>query len=87
MIPGVALEYKLIGTLFGSQPNKLTKPIEGTHGVYVAVVDNFINPAPLTNAIREKEQIGQVLLQRSQGQIFDALKDKANVKDYRYKFM
>jgi peptidyl-prolyl cis-trans isomerase D len=73
--------------MFGSKPNKLSKPIEGTHGVYVFTVDNFINPAPLTNAVREKEQIAQAMLQRSQGAIFEALKDKANVKDYRSKFL
>jgi peptidyl-prolyl cis-trans isomerase D len=87
VIPGLSLEYRLIGTIFGSQPGKLSKPVEGQHGAYVFVIDNFINPAPLTNAVREKEQLGQALLQRSQGQIFEALKDKANVKDYRAKFM
>jgi len=87
VIPGISIEYKVVGTIFGSQPNKISKPIEGQHGVYVFVVDNFIKPAPLANAVREKEQIGQALLQRSQGQLFDALKDKANVKDYRSKFL
>jgi peptidyl-prolyl cis-trans isomerase D len=87
VIPGLSLEYKVVGTVFGSQPNKLSKPIEGQHGVYVVVLDNFINPAPLANAIREREQIAQALAQRSQGQFFEALKDKANVKDYRSKFM
>lgn len=87
VIPGLSLEYRVVGAIFGSQPNKLSKPIEGQHGVYVFVVDNFINPAPLTNAVREREQIGQALIQRSQGLIFDALKDKANVKDYRSKFL
>jgi peptidyl-prolyl cis-trans isomerase D len=87
VIPGLSLEYKVIGTIFGSQPGKLSKPVEGQHGAYVFVIDNFINPAPLNNAVREKEQLGQALLQRSQGQIFEALKDKANVKDYRSKFM
>ena len=87
VIPGLSLEYKVVGTVFGSQPNKLSKPIEGQHGVFVVVLDNFINPAPLANAIREREQIAQGLMQRSQGAIFDALKDKANVKDYRAKFM
>ena len=87
VLPGTSVEYKLVGTIFGSKPNKLSKPIEGEHGVYVFAVDNFINPAPLTNAVRERQQIGQALLQRSEGQIFDALKDKANVKDYRSKFL
>jgi peptidyl-prolyl cis-trans isomerase D len=86
VIPGLSLEYKVVGTIFGLQPNKVSKPIEGQHGVYVVVVDNFINPAPLANATREKEQMSQALVQRSQG-VFDALKDKANVKDYRSKFL
>ncbi|WP_260172225.1 peptidylprolyl isomerase [Mucilaginibacter phyllosphaerae] len=87
VIPGSAAEYKVIGTVFGSQPNKLSKPIEGQQGVYVFTLDSFTNPAQLTNNIREKQQIGQVLLQRSQGSVLDALKDKANVKDNRAKFM
>ncbi|MBK0378005.1 peptidylprolyl isomerase [Mucilaginibacter segetis] len=87
VIPGAGPEYKLVGTVFGSQPNKLSKPIEGQQGVYVFTVENFINPAELTNAVREKQQIGQMLMQRSQGQILDALKDKANVKDNRAKFL
>ena len=87
VIPGISLEYKVIGTLFGMKPNKISAPIEGQHGVYVVELDSFINPAALANSVREKEQIGQALLQRSKGQIFDALKDKANIKDYRYKFL
>jgi peptidyl-prolyl cis-trans isomerase D len=87
VIPGLSVEYKVVGTVFGSKPNKLSKPIEGQHGVYVFSVDNFINPAPLTNAVRERQQIEQALLQRSQSQLFEALQDKANVKDYRSKFL
>jgi len=87
VIPGSSAEYKVVGAVFGSQPNKLSKPIEGKQGVYVFVVDSFINPAPLANAVREKQQLGQALLQRADGLIFDALKDKANVKDNRAKFL
>lgn len=87
VIPGLSLEYKVIGSIFGSKPNKLSKPIDGDHGVYVFSLDNFIGPAQLANAVREKTQIEQQLAQRSQGALFDALKDKANVKDYRAKFL
>ena len=87
VIPGSSAEYKVVGAVFGSQPNKLSKPIEGQAAVYVFAVDNFINPAPLVNAVRQKQQIGQALLQRSGQQVLDALKDKANVKDYRAKFL
>jgi peptidyl-prolyl cis-trans isomerase D len=87
VIPGESVDYKVIGTVFGSQPNKLSKPVNGQQGVFVFVVDGFTNPAPLTNTIREKQQIGQVLLQRSEGQILEALKDNANVKDNRAKLL
>ncbi|WP_317133192.1 peptidylprolyl isomerase [Mucilaginibacter limnophilus] len=87
VIPGLGLEYKVIGSVFGSQPGKLSKPVEGQMGVYVYSVDGFVKPAPLTNTVKEKEQIAQQLAQRSQGALFEALKDKANVKDYRAKFL
>jgi len=87
VIPGSAAEYKVIGTVFGSQPGKLSAPVIGQTGVFVVVVDNFIKPAALLNAVRQKQQIGQALLQRSQNDILEALKDKANVKDYRVKFL
>jgi peptidyl-prolyl cis-trans isomerase D len=87
VIPGSSAEYKVIGTVFGSKPNKISKPVEGQQGVFVFVLDSFTNPAPLTNSVRQKQQIGQALVQRSDAQIFDALKDKANVKDYRAKFL
>jgi peptidyl-prolyl cis-trans isomerase D len=87
VIPGSSAEYKLIGTIFGSQPNKLSKPIAGQNGVYVFDVDSFTNPPPLTDALRIKQQLGQALMQRADAQIFEALKDKANVKDYRAKYL
>lgn len=87
ILPGVEQENKLVGAVFGSQVHKIGKPVEGQHGVYAYAVDSFINPAPLTNAVREREQIGQALLQRADNLVFDALKDKANVKDNRAKFL
>lgn len=87
VLPGLSTEYALVGSIFGSQLHKLSKPIEGTAGVYVFTVDSFTSPAPLTNTLREKQQLAQTLLQRADGQVFDALKDKANVKDNRAKFL
>ena len=87
IVPGGAAEYKLVGTIFGSQPNKLSAPVIGTSGVYVFTIDSFLKPAPLANALRQKQELGQAVLQRSQQAILEALKDKANVKDYRVKFL
>lgn len=87
VIPAGGAEFKLIGAAFGSQPNKVSAPIEGTVGVYVFSVDGFVKPAPLTNVVREQQQMSQMLGQRVEQMIFVALKDKANVKDYRSKFL
>ncbi|WP_371327596.1 SurA N-terminal domain-containing protein [Mucilaginibacter sp. PPCGB 2223] len=87
VIPGTAQENKLVGTIFASQPNKLSKPVEGEKGVYVFVVDNFVNPAALTNTLRQKEQMSQTLSQRAENSILEALKDKAVIKDYRAKML
>lgn len=89
VIPGSAAEYKVIGTIFGSQPGKLSKPVAGETGAYVFVVDSFIKPAALENAAlsAKKQVLEQGLLQRSQQDLLEALKDKANVKDYRVKFL
>lgn len=86
VIPGGGQENRVIGTVFGLQPNKLSKPIKGESGVFVVQVNNFTNPAPLTNTFKQKDQILQTLTQRVQGQFFEVLKEKADIKDYRLRF-
>lgn len=86
VIPGVGMESRVIGTVFGLQPSKVSKPIEGEQGVYVVSVNKFTNPAPLTNVYKQKEQMSQMLDQRIQGETFQALREKADVKDYRVRF-
>jgi len=87
VIPGTGAEYKLIGTIFGSQINKLSKPVTGQQGVYVFIVNSFVNPAALANTVTQKQQLTQSLAQRSQGQALEALKNKGNVKDYRARLL
>jgi peptidyl-prolyl cis-trans isomerase D len=87
IIPGGGTEFKLIGTVFGSQVNKLSKPVAGQQGVYLFVVNSFVNPAALANNITQKQQLAQALSQRSQGQALEALKNKGNVKDYRARLL
>ncbi|WP_342330276.1 peptidylprolyl isomerase [Pedobacter sp. FW305-3-2-15-E-R2A2] len=86
IIPGAAQENKLVGTVFGSQPGKLSKPVDGERGVYVFTVDGFGNPAPLANTYKQKESMMQAAAQRSLGSAFQALQDKAKIKDNRVKF-
>lgn len=86
VVPGLSQENKLVGTLFGSQPGKLSKPVEGENGVYVFVVNGFSNPQPLNNAFKQKVQVAQGILQRAPGEAFRVLRDQSDIKDNRVKF-
>ena len=86
IIPGIAQENKVVGTVFGSQPNKLSKPIIGDQGVYVVVVNSFSAPAPLTNTVNQKQQISASVKQQAQGKMIEVLKEKAEIKDNRIRF-
>ncbi|WP_231458818.1 MULTISPECIES: SurA N-terminal domain-containing protein [unclassified Pedobacter] len=86
IIPGVAQENKLVGSVFGSQPGKVSAPVQGERGVYVFTVDGFTNPAPIANMFKQKESMLMTLGQRSLGSAFQALQDNAKIKDNRVKF-
>ena len=86
VIPGIAQENELIGAIFGSQPGKLSQPVEGESGIYVFAINGFSKPAPLTNVFKQKVQIAQALLQRAPGEAFKVLREKADIKDNRIKF-
>ncbi len=86
IIPGISPENKVIGTIFGSALHKISKPVEGQSGVYVYVVDSFNNPPAMNNALKDRQQIAQAMLQRIDTDVFNVLKEKADVKDYRAKF-
>lgn len=86
VIPGLSQENKVIGSIFGSQPNKISKAIEGESGVYIYSVKGFVNPAPFTNASKVKEQLVQTIAQQADGAVFEVLKQNAKIKDSRAKF-
>lgn len=88
VIPGVALESTVIGTVFGLQPNKPSKAIEGTQGVYAVQVTSFVNPKELIETERkaQQKQMLQTKQQRSLGSIFQALKNVADIDDNRIRF-
>ncbi len=86
VIPGVAQENKLVGSVFGAQPGKISAPVAGDRGVYVFAVDGFTNPAPIANMFKQKESMLLSLGQRSGQAAFQALIDQATIKDNRVKF-
>lgn len=86
IIPGLGQENKVVGAVFGSQPGKISKPVEGESGVYAFVVDGFTSPAPMANTYKQKEAMIQAAGQRALGAAFQALQDKSKIKDNRVKF-
>ncbi|TCD11484.1 peptidylprolyl isomerase [Pedobacter frigidisoli] len=86
VIPGVAQENALVGSVFGAQPGKVSAPVQGDRGVYVFSVDGFTNPAPIANMFKQKESMLLSLGQRSLQSAFQALQDNAKIKDNRVKF-
>ncbi|WP_369410221.1 peptidylprolyl isomerase [Hufsiella ginkgonis] len=86
IIPGLSQENKVIGTVFGLKPGKMSKAINGEAGVYVVSAAGFNEPPALTNTYKQKEQMMQMLGQQVPNQAFKALTDKANIKDNRVKF-
>ena len=86
IIPGVAQENALVGSVFGSQPGKVSNAVNGERGVYVFTVEGFSSPAPIANMFKQKETMMLTLGQRSLGSAFQALQDNAKIKDNRVKF-
>lgn len=86
IIPGIAQESAVVGTVFGLQPSSLSKAIEGVQGVYVVEVKDFVNPETPSNLLSQKQQIKQFLRQRVPGATYQVLLDKADIKDNRAQF-
>lgn len=86
VLPGLGQENKLVGSVFGTAPAKLSGAITGDQGVYAYTVKGFSKPAPLANTYKQKETMLMSLSQRSLGSAFQALMDKSEIKDNRVKF-
>jgi len=86
IVPGLGQENKLVGSVFGSQPGKLSKPVKGEAGVYAFITEGFTAPAPLANTYKQKESMMQMAGQRSLGAAFQVLQERSDIKDNRVKF-
>lgn len=88
VIPGVAMEGRVVGTLFGLQPNKPSDAIEGKQGVYAVQVVGFSNPSALAGEElqNQQKQLTSTKAQRSWSVILKALQDNAKIVDNRIRF-
>jgi len=84
-IPGIGQEPRIIGMTSTLQQGQMSIPIEGRTGVFVVLVET-VTPAPATtdySGIKSQLEQGFVGLG---GMAFEALKEKFEVVDRRYKY-
>ncbi len=85
-LPTVGNEPRVIGTAFALKQGELSKPIKGENGVFVIAVKSFTEPASVNNYESNRKQMLDLRKGRSEYEVFDALKEKANIEDNRGKF-
>lgn len=86
VIPGVGKESEIVGNVFALKPNVLSKPLKGNLGVYILMLEQFIEPPAVTDYTAEKKQMQASFQQRADYDAFNALKEKADIIDNRAKF-
>jgi len=85
-IANVGMEPAFVGTTYSVKPGAISKPFKGVTGVYTLIVDSVtaVNPAPDVNMVKKQNQ--DQAAQRTTMDVFNALKEKANITDNRGKF-
>ena len=86
VLPNIGAEPKVIGTAFGLKPNTTSKLIDGNNGVYMIRTKSLTKTPEMPNynsfIVQEKTQQSSSVQTRA----YQALKEKADIKDNRAKF-
>ena len=85
-VPGMGKEPEVVGTVTAMKSAQVSKPIKGLSAVYVVVVDNVVEAPEVTDFAPVKKQLAQTLASRADYEVYEALKEKAEIQDNRVKF-
>ena len=86
-VPRFGREEKLMGAIFGSPEQMLSKVIKGNNAAFVFVVDKFDEPAENEKKDVYKKQLENTFKRKlTNKEVFQALKKKADIVDYRANF-
>ncbi|GAB4205271.1 MAG: peptidyl-prolyl cis-trans isomerase [Bacteroidia bacterium] len=82
---GIGREDALVGTSYALPLNKISHPVKGENGVFVVIKTNekLENTADLNML---QKQNAMMLGSRAEYEVYNALKEKANIEDYRGRF-
>lgn len=84
-IPGAGIEPRIIGTALNIDDNILSHPIVGENGVYVLKVTSTNIPEEIDLEM-ERNRLENSKKARVNFEVFEALKEEADIKDNRHKF-
>ena len=79
-------EPNVVGAFYGIQKGQVSKPVVGNSGVYVVSTEEIKNSAAPKDFTALKKQIEGQLQPRANFEVFNALKELADIEDNRSKF-
>lgn len=80
------MEGNVVGHIMVMKAGQVSQPIKGQNGVYVVAVTSF-KEAEVPKDLKESaKQLGQQIQGRSQYEVYNALREKADIDDRRGKF-
>lgn len=85
VVPGAGVEPKLVAAATSLPQNTIPEAIEGNNAVYLLEVTSNTEPESVNVAQHQAQRISRYQ-QRSNYEVYETLKDLANIQDYRYKF-
>lgn len=83
---GGSQEPAVVGKVLTLESGEMSKPLKGKTGVYVVSVESFTDPLEVEEYSSEKNSLTSRMSSRVNTELYNALKEKANVKDERSKF-
>ncbi|MCC7050258.1 MAG: peptidyl-prolyl cis-trans isomerase [Bacteroidia bacterium] len=85
-VPGIGREAELTAEAFVLPKTKVSDPIKGESACFIMEVEE-VKPAPAQTDFKQQlNNLSQQLKSRADYEVFEALKDKTEIKDYRIKF-
>jgi peptidyl-prolyl cis-trans isomerase D len=85
-LQGPGFDAKAIGEAFSPESGKRTKPFAAERGVLLVEMQNKTIAPSIPDYVSYKEELLQSATNKNTQSIGDAIKDKSNITDKRYKF-
>jgi len=85
-IPGLGVEPQVQGTIASLEKDGISSPIEGQKGVYIVQVKNIITPPENNNIEGQRNSLATSLASRVRYEVYNAIKESAEIDDNRSTF-